>query len=96
MEEHSHMNSPLFGKSLISRRYSVYPGVSDISLSARRHKESHAVDDTKQTCFIEIGLRDVRVTVTYEHRIPSVRACVVYTLVAIAPQRRNQIDIHLV
>lgn len=50
------------------------------SLPVRRHKESHAVDDAKQTCFIEIGLRDVRVAVTYEPRIPSVPCmCYVYS-----------------
>lgn len=49
------INLPSFRERPTSCRYSVYPGISDIFLSARRHKEFHVVDDAKQTCFIEIG-----------------------------------------
>lgn len=73
------MNSP--PERLISCKYPVYPSVSDISLPARRYKEFYAVDDTKQTCFIEIGLRDIRIAMTYGHRVPSVRAlCILLRL----------------
>lgn len=43
----------------LSRMFRMYP------LLDRKHKESYTADGAEQTCFIEIGLRNVRVAMTY-------------------------------